>query len=710
MQFSIEEALRRGVAAHKEGNLKDAESCYRSILKYQPEHADANHNLGLLALSVNKTEIALPLLKTALESNPKTEQFWLSYIEALVKANQLKYAQKLIEKSKKQGVYGEGLSLLEARLFPTSDTTEVTNRNVFQQKRRNLIEHYQNAQFEEAEKLAISITKEVPEHPLAWKVLGAIFKQQGKISESLFLTQKSVNLMPQDAEAHFNLGNTLKELGRLDEAVSSYNSAIEIKPDFTEAYYNLGNTFNELGKLNEAETNLKHVIRLNPNYAEAYNNLGFMLIDQGKLDEAETHLKKAIALNPSFADAHYNLGNALKKQGKLNEAQKSYSQAIILKPNFAEAYNNLGNTFKELGRLNETEASLKQAIALKPSFADAHNNLGYTLTELGRLDEAKVTLKQAIKLKHNNVDALHNLSIVQSYMNNLRAETVSLHNILKIDKDDFRLRAGVNLAICKFLDGDFKNCKKYLSESSRIKEKTSLTLKNEKIYWEYLSTILKWHENNDLVYKKEKKYRNLYVIGESHSLSSHLLRIQGSEIDFFCKAKLIKGCKQWHLGNAFRNKYKYQLESIFHDIPRSSNVLLAIGEIDCRLDTGIIVYKNKYHEKNIRDIIFNTIKNYISYIVNSNHDYQHKIIIQGVPCPNINVKNYSQKDVKQLVEVIKIFNNELKMQSKEIGFGFLDTHKLTDRGNGLSNNLWHIDYYHLSPDGMREAWKRYAHL
>jgi hypothetical protein len=35
-------------------------------------------------------------------------------------------------------------------------------------------------------------------------------------------------------------------------------------------------------------------------------------------------------------------------------------------------------------------------------------------------------------------------------------------------------------------------------------------------------------------------------------------------------------------------------------------------------------------------------------------------------------------------------------------------HKLTNRGDGFSNAVWHIDNIHLSPDGMLEAWRKYA--
>ena len=79
MELTIDQALQRGIAAHKEGKLQDAENLYRSILNAQPTHPDANHNLGVLLVSINKTGAALPLFKTALDANPEIEQFWLSY-------------------------------------------------------------------------------------------------------------------------------------------------------------------------------------------------------------------------------------------------------------------------------------------------------------------------------------------------------------------------------------------------------------------------------------------------------------------------------------------------------------------------------------------------------------------------------------------------------------------------------------------------------
>ena len=101
-----------------------------------------------------------------------------------------------------------------------------------QEQLNNLIKYYQTGQYKDAEKLASSLTEKFPKHTFSWKVLSAVLKQTGKINEALIAMQRSIQLSPQDAEAHSNLGVTLQELGKLDEAEQSLRQAIKIKPDY----------------------------------------------------------------------------------------------------------------------------------------------------------------------------------------------------------------------------------------------------------------------------------------------------------------------------------------------------------------------------------------------------------------------------------------------------------------------------------------------
>ena len=145
MELTIEQGLQQGVTAHKEGKLEEAERLYRAILQSQPEHPEANHNLGVIAVSVNRADVALTLFKTALEANPKIEQFWLSYIDALIKEKHFENAKLVIEQAKTQGVAKEKLNILETQLTPTAQVYEpklaVQNKSLsLSEKRKKLAE------------------------------------------------------------------------------------------------------------------------------------------------------------------------------------------------------------------------------------------------------------------------------------------------------------------------------------------------------------------------------------------------------------------------------------------------------------------------------------------------------------------------------------------------------------------------------------------
>ena len=100
MEQNIEKQFQKGLSAHKRGNLQEAGHFYQNVLQSYPLHPDANHNLGLIAVLMNKDQAALPFLKRAMEISPEVEQFWLSYIEALIRAKQVKDARSILKKAK----------------------------------------------------------------------------------------------------------------------------------------------------------------------------------------------------------------------------------------------------------------------------------------------------------------------------------------------------------------------------------------------------------------------------------------------------------------------------------------------------------------------------------------------------------------------------------------------------------------------------------
>ena len=244
-----------------------------------------------------------------------------------------------------------------------------------QQQINNLLESYQAGQYIDAEKLSISITQEFPQHPFAWKVLAAVLKLTGRLSESLVPCQKSVLLEPEDAEAHNNFGIILQELGRLNEAEESFRKAKKLKPNYAEAHSNLGAVLQKHGKLNEAEECFRKAKILKPNYAEAHSNLGAVLQELSRLNEAEESFRKAILLKPDYAEAYNNLGITLKELRKLEDAETNYRKAIELKPDYIEAYNNLANLLKDRGDILTALNYYKKVLELDQNYAPTWINI-----------------------------------------------------------------------------------------------------------------------------------------------------------------------------------------------------------------------------------------------------------------------------------------------------------------------------------------------
>jgi tetratricopeptide (TPR) repeat protein len=464
MQLTIEQALHEGIVAHKNGKIQEAEHFYQAILKLQPTHPDANHNLGLLAISVNKPAVAIPLFKAALKSNPKIEQFWLSYIDTLVKEKRFAEAEKVMEQKKQlKFIKQEERALVKQKQAQKDKHQNSTNKAPSERQLKCLLEYYRAAQYDDAKTLAISITQNFPHHSFSWQVLGALLNRTGQLVEAVMASKKAVSLVPDDPTSYTNLGGVMKQKGHLTEANEHYRQAIIIKPDFTDAYNNLGNTLKELDRLKEAAACHSKVIALQPDYVAAYINFGNTLKQAGRLEEAGDIYRKATTFRMDFVAAHYNLGNTLKELGRFQEAEESYRKAIGIKPDLVGAHVNLGITLKELSRLAEAEASYNQAIALKMDSIEAHYNLGNTLKQQNKLEEAEASYMKAIELKPDHAEAYHKLGNTLRELDRLENAEACCRQAIQV-KTDFA-QAHSCLGIILYAKGDTESALSSLKEA-----------------------------------------------------------------------------------------------------------------------------------------------------------------------------------------------------------------------------------------------------
>ena len=259
MALTLDDALTKGVQVHKSGNLKDAERIYAAILKSNPMHPDANHNYGVLALTLNNKKKALLFFEKAIEINPRIEEFWIGYIHTLREVKQFAKAKQVSNIAEKQGLKKK-LFLSKLKNVQSLLTENNNIPNPTQKIINNLLGYYRDGHFVPCEEMSRNIIKEFPFNVIAWKVLGAILASTGRWSEAENINRRVVSLSPIDPEAYFNLGLNYQKLNNLKQAEENYRLSIELRPNHARSFSHLGIISRNLGKFDEAELFLKKAI------------------------------------------------------------------------------------------------------------------------------------------------------------------------------------------------------------------------------------------------------------------------------------------------------------------------------------------------------------------------------------------------------------------------------------------------------------------
>ena len=679
MKLTLGQVLKKGVEAHKAGRVTEAERCYTAILKSQPKHPDANHNMGVLAVGLGKVQEALPYFRIALEANSNIAQFWLSYIDTLIKLNKVVDAKTLLNEAKNKFRKGAEFEYIEKRLIELEKGTNINAasdklKEPPENQLQNLINLYTGGQFQKALVQGSQLLKDFPNSFNIYNIIGAANKSLGNLYEAVKAYNKALSFKPNIAEVHNNLGNILKVQGKVEKAIEAYCKALSIKPDYAEAFINKGLALKEQGKLEEAIDNYNKALSIKPNFAEAYIKLGLALKEQGKLEKAINTYNKTLLIKPDSVEAFLNMGIELKEQGNSEEAIKAYNKALSIKPNYAIAYFNKGLAFREQGKLEEAIENNSKALTIEPDLAEAAINY-FSLRNQLRGTMLIVEDKK-----------------VQSKSLNFSSA--------------FRPKYIIHKSIFAFLNAEKSLVNKYLKEFTKCDPKLIEKLpKEDQTFCIAYSLFLKNLVKNLSVSKPtlvDKK--TVFHLGDSHCLSYAHKKIKIQGIDFTVKPKITFGAKVYHISRKQKNSFKAITKANFDSIPKASKVFISFGEIDCRPNEGFINATSKL-KKTTENLIAENVRGYINWFAELNQNKNHSLFFFNVPAPTYN-KKFTAKVNEKVKRIIKLFNSSLHKNLINYEFNIIDVYKFTASHDGFSNGSYHLDNYHLSSDSIFEIEKQ----
>lgn len=127
LKTSIDLILEKAKEYYKYNWLEEAEKLYRAILVEIPDHPEANHNLGEIAMRVNKPEVALVFFEKALRISPDCELYQnsLANVKKKLKSisfiNQNNESSEIFELLGNDFVFERKINSLENKLFLLND-------------------------------------------------------------------------------------------------------------------------------------------------------------------------------------------------------------------------------------------------------------------------------------------------------------------------------------------------------------------------------------------------------------------------------------------------------------------------------------------------------------------------------------------------------------------------------------------------------------
>jgi tetratricopeptide (TPR) repeat protein len=339
--------FKKGVDHYLAERLSSAERCLRKVVRQTPDHGDALHLLGLIAVRSDQAKAGERRIRQAIATAPGNHVYHGSLGAAL----------------RAQGRPEEALAAYGTAL------------------------------------------EQSPDYAVAWQNTAQIKADLGRLDEAVTAYRRAIELEGRDAVAHFGLANALGERDDMIGAETHYRSALEIDETYVEAWNNLGNLLAATGRLSFAVGALKEAIKHRPGDAALPLNLAGKLEAGGRLEEARTAYLEALALDPENLSGLAGLAALTAFMGDDAGAKTLFDQLLELDPGTPRTHTGIATWHEIAGRKEEARTAAQQALTLAPDNTEAALLLAQLDRREGDLESARGRLETLdARLDENDED------------------------------------------------------------------------------------------------------------------------------------------------------------------------------------------------------------------------------------------------------------------------------------------------------------------
>lgn len=554
-------------------------------------------------------------------------------------------------------------------------------------------QQHQNGTLSLAKKLYLELLEHAQDDFEAQHRFGVLLTTLGEYDKAKDALQKALCMEPNNAQALYNLGVLYEKRAQKEEAVPLFEKAAYLHPTFLEPRFKLAMGYMASKNQEKELAQYEEILLIDPFHKIALLNAGNIYNSQKNFSKAQEYFLKIIQIDSDYFEAYYNLGNSFFAQKRYKDAIKNYAYVLRLNSKHLKALNNMASAYYLLKEYEEASKLYAELIVQEEGkVAETFSNLGAVFFEQGLFEASVECYQHAIKLDSSDASFYFNLGN-SLYFFGLKEQAMAFFERALV-VDDGYLQARIHLAVEAYLLGDFERCVQLLIKVAQ----ECKSIEDEPIligFSNFLPVLCREKSKEDSI-ATDSGVKELFVLGESHSLAFHNLFINYRGTKFHTRSHMVYGCKAWHLAQDINNRYKAAIKNYLDVCKEGVTVMFCIGEIDCRVNEGIL----RYHEKSakpISEIVADTVHGYISFLAKSVASKHIRPIIYGVPAPFYKPHRFSDTEHVLLVQIIREFNDTLDKVCDNYRWDFLNPFPITADERGYSNLKYHLDGTHLKP-------------
>jgi hypothetical protein len=273
-----------------------------------------------------------------------------------------------------------------------------------------------------------------------------------------------------------------------------------------------------------------------------------------------------------------------------------------------------------------------------------------------------------------------------------------------------RYELTIRTAIQRWIAGDYSGLATSLEQAGALFgliQKPNANVRNSHAYEGFLRALASYVKEKPQVRSIPRPSPAIAIIGDSHGLAYDGSAIEIDGVTYGGQARLILGCKAWHLANGKQNRFKGLFNAILGDLPANSTAICSLGEIDCRVDEGILPHYRKAGG-DLTQLIAGEVERFVDFVARAAAPRSIRLMLLGVPAPNFTAMAsrdpaLTDEDKALLTEIIRLFNHSLQQAAAERNLRVIDVYGLTAGTDGAANRLHHLDDIHLEPDALSLA-------